>query len=111
MNLSNRRTINFTLSTGVGPDSGKNARSSWTNRYIIVLHNDVASPGTKSKDIEQLAGGRLGFIYEHAFKGFSIQMPEQAVAGFERNPNVTYVANMPSIDRPDHALQQESMGA
>jgi subtilisin family serine protease len=34
----------------------------------------------------------VGFIYRHALKGFSITVPQQAVAAIEMNPNVKYVA-------------------
>jgi len=60
-------------------------------RYIVVLHDDVDNPGEIGREIARLAGGRVGFIYENAIKGFSIQIPEQALAGVEKNPHVKYV--------------------
>jgi subtilisin len=62
------------------------------DRYIVVLHDHVQSPEAIGREIAQQAGGRLGYVYEYAIKGFSIQVPEQALEGIQRNPNVNYVA-------------------
>lgn len=59
--------------------------------YIVVLHDRVGPPATVSTEIAAQAGGQVGFIYEHALKGFSITVPPQAVAALERNPMVKYV--------------------
>ncbi|MGB5230955.1 MAG: S8 family serine peptidase [Desulfoprunum sp.] len=60
-------------------------------RYIVVLHDDEQLPATTARDIAGKVGGEVGFIYQHALKGFSITVPEQAVAGLEKNPRVKYV--------------------
>lgn len=61
-------------------------------RYIVVLHESVESPAAAASEIAGQVGGQVGFIYEHALKGFSIRVPAQAVAGLKRNPKVKYVA-------------------
>ena len=61
-------------------------------RYIVVLHESVESPAAAASEIAGQVGGQIGFIYEHALKGFSIRVPAQAVAGLKRNPKVKYVA-------------------
>ena len=59
------------------------------NRYIVVLNEDVVSPGASlnvrrsqvravAENLEQLHGGTLGFIYDTALKGFSIELPSEA---------------------------------
>jgi hypothetical protein len=60
--------------------------------YIVVLHDSVVSPAAVAREIAGQVGGEIGFIYEHALKGFSITLPAAAVAGLERNPKVKYVA-------------------
>jgi len=57
-------------------------------RYLVVL-----DPGTRSaeKVAEQAArahGGRVGYVYESALKGFSISLNEKAAQALARNPNV-----------------------
>jgi subtilisin len=60
--------------------------------YIVVLHDSVVSPAAAAREIAGQVGGEVGFIYEHALKGFSITVPAAAVAALERNPQVKYVA-------------------
>lgn len=68
-----------------------NAAPSEKVRYIVVLHEGVESPGKAAREIAAQVGGQVGYIYEHALKGFSIIVPTQAKAALERNPNVKYV--------------------
>src|SRR5512143_2132600 len=60
-------------------------------RYIVVLDETVESPAAAAREIAPQVGGQVGYIYEHALKGFSIQVPAQAVAALQRNPHVKYV--------------------
>ena len=60
-------------------------------QYIVVFHDGVAdAPGLARR----LAGGNGASVrhtYQHAIKGFSANMSEQAAAALARNPNVAYV--------------------
>ena len=60
-------------------------------RYIVVLRDGMESPAAAAREISGQVGGQVGFIYEHALKGFSIQVPAQAVSALQRNPHVKYV--------------------
>jgi subtilisin len=71
-------------------------------RYIVVFHDDVESHAAVAREIAGQVGAQVGFIYEHALKGFSIQAPAQAAAALERNPNVKYVES----DRVRYAFAQ-----
>ena len=62
------------------------------SRYIVVLHDDEPAPAVAAREIAGKVGGEVGFIYQYALKGFSIAVPEPAVAGLERNPRVKYIA-------------------
>jgi subtilisin len=68
------------------------ATSSALDSYIVVLHDNVDSPAAAAREIAQFVGGQVGFIYEHALKGFSIKLPPQAVGVLQMNPRVKYVA-------------------
>ena len=73
------------------------------NRYIVVLNDDVVSPGASlnvrrsrvravAENLAQLHGGMLGFIYDTALKGFSIELPNEAVAiALSKHPRVDWV--------------------
>ena len=74
-----------------------------SNRYIVVLNDDVVSPGASlnvrrsqvravAENLAQLHGGRLGFIYDTALKGFSIELPGEAAAvALSQNPRVDWI--------------------
>lgn len=59
--------------------------------YIVVLNDDETSPAAAARNIAAKVGGDVGFVYQHALKGFSITVPVQAVAGLRANPKVKYV--------------------
>ncbi len=60
--------------------------------YIVVLNERAASPAVAAREIAGQANGQVGFIYQHALKGFSISVPPQAAAALAKNPLVKYVA-------------------
>jgi subtilisin len=68
------------------------AASSELSRYIVVLHDREDAPAVAAREIVGEVGGQVGFIYEHALRGFSIIMPPQALTVLEKNPRVKYVA-------------------
>ena len=73
------------------------------NNYIVVLHDDVVSKTTPANvrrsqvsavadSFAQLHGGRIGFVYETALLGFSIELPNEAAAlAISRNRKVKFV--------------------
>lgn len=73
------------------------------NRYIVVLNDNVvssqASVATRRARVTSIANalarthaGKVGFVYETALKGFSIELPnEQAAIGISQNPQVKWV--------------------
>ena len=73
--------------TATPPDRG-----SW----IVVFHGNVGNPGAVANELAQRAGGQVGFVYEHALKGFSIELPAAAAAGLRNDPRVAFVeADLP----------------
>ena len=73
------------------------------NKYIVVLNDDVVSRtatvnirraqvSAVADNFAQLHGGKVGFIYETALIGFSMELPNEAAAlAISRNPRVKYV--------------------
>jgi subtilisin family serine protease len=73
------------------------------NRYIVVLNDDVvpsdAPLAVRRAQITAIANslaqahlGRVGFVYETALKGFSIELPNEAAAiAISQNPQVNWV--------------------
>ena len=72
------------------------------NKYIVVLNDDVVSGSAAktrrakvssvAKNMAGLHGGKVGFIYETAIKGFSVELPgEGAAVALSHNPQVKFV--------------------
>src|SRR5437867_6193429 len=60
-------------------------------RYIVVLHDRVVDPDAAATELGRRHGGHVGFVYQHALKGFSIELPARAAAALARDPRVAYV--------------------
>ena len=73
------------------------------NKYIVVLSDNVISdqdaPASRlaqataiANSLAQLHGGIVGFVYETALKGFSVELPDEAAAiALSQNPQVKFV--------------------
>jgi subtilisin family serine protease len=59
--------------------------------YIVVLESGIQNVPAVAADLARAHGGHLGFVYEHAIKGFSISMSAQAANSMARSPQVSYV--------------------
>lgn len=61
------------------------------DRYIVVLRDEVDDvPGVAAR-LAHAHGGVPEHVYQHALKGFSVAMPEQAVEALAHNPQVAYI--------------------
>jgi subtilisin family serine protease len=56
--------------------------------YIVVLRPGGPAPAEAANQIAGALGGTVGFVYQHAIRGFSIRIPAAAVEGLRRNPLV-----------------------
>ncbi len=61
------------------------------DQYIVVFKDDVRDVENTARRLAGAQGGRVGFVYQHAIKGFSVNLNAQAAAALGRNPNVAYV--------------------
>jgi subtilisin family serine protease len=82
---------------GNGNGNGEIRKSSRAikDHYIVVLDEeafrDRQDLPSVASDMARSAGGRLGHLYEHALKGFSIEMTEGRARALARDPRVLYV--------------------
>jgi aqualysin 1 len=63
------------------------------NSYIVVFDESVPA-GRVAAFAKQLArehGGKVGFIYQSALRGFSVELTEEQAEKLNRNPQVAYV--------------------
>ena len=71
--------------------------------YVVVFKDSVTAPGELARSQAEERGGKLGFVYSHAIKGYSVELPEQAVEGLRHNPQVDYVLR----DGPVELFEEE----
>jgi len=71
--------------------SGAAAAQTDTARYIVVLNDSVASPAAVAQKQSARSGGRLGHVYSHALKGYSVTLRKSEVSELAADPRVAYV--------------------
>lgn len=62
-----------------------------TERVIVVLRAAAGPPEEAAQGLANRHGGEVGFVYRHAIRGFTLELPAGAVAGLGRAPEVAYV--------------------
>ena len=79
-------------SDGAAPRRVRHERAA-AGSYIVVLKSGVAAAGVKAAAdrLTKLHGGQLTATYQHALKGFSVQLGERAAEALSRHPLVEYV--------------------
>ena len=80
----------------VAPDAaGKLHRSeqSIPNSYIVVFNDNVEGRrvAAEAEKLARAFGGTVGFTYEYALRGFSVELNEGQAVALSRNPLVAYV--------------------
>jgi subtilisin family serine protease len=83
------------------------------NSYIVVLNDDIVSSNASlavrrakirsvAETLAQAHGGKVGFIYETALKGFSIELLSEAAAiALSRNRHVKFVEEVGTFQPSD----------
>ncbi|GAA1338603.1 S8 family peptidase [Saccharothrix algeriensis] len=78
-----------------GPIVAESAPNAVQDSYIVVLKDDrLAGAAVRPKADDLLArygGGRIGFTYRSALKGFSVAMPARQAKRLAADPAVAYV--------------------
>lgn len=73
------------------PAIGTAAAAPSFEQVIVVLHDNVSQPDAVASELSRRHNGQVGFVYQHALKGFSIELPARAVAAIARDSRVDYV--------------------
>ena len=82
-------TMTFSL-TGGKVDNLADAQKV-PGHYIVVLKGSVADPAAVAKEMGSKHGLALGFIYSHALKGFSAEIPDAVLDKVKNDKRVNYV--------------------
>ncbi len=60
-------------------------------QYIVVLKEDVHDVHSTAQRLALKHGGKVGYVYTAALKGFSVKIPDAAATALSTDPAVAYV--------------------
>ena len=61
-----------------------------SDQFIVGVQAGV-DPQAAANAVARQNSGNVLYVYEHAFRGFALQVPSKAVEGIRRNPQVDFV--------------------
>jgi subtilisin family serine protease len=62
-----------------------------SGQYIVVFKDDVKDPKGLATQLTKDYSGQLLFSYTKAIKGFAAKIPDIAINGLKKNPNIKFV--------------------
>lgn len=78
--------------TPMAPLINENAPKRIPGQYIVVYKQGVASRSLQtSQERVRALGGKIGYVYTSALRGFSATLPDNAVRSLRQNPDVAYI--------------------
>lgn len=72
--------------------------------YVVMLESTVPSVPDVATSLARLHGGELGWVYNHALKGFSIEIDRAGALAISADPRVKLVEEDPVV----HAVATQS---
>jgi hypothetical protein len=90
----------------------RKVRKGIPEQYVVVLRDETAGSDVESlsDELARAHGGRRGFVYESALKGFSVRLPEAAARALSDDPRVDYVIEDGEISVSATQLNPPSWG-
>jgi subtilisin family serine protease len=73
------------------PPASSEASARLEGDYIVVFHDGVRNPDQVTDQLLEAFGGVVRFRYRSALKGFAATLPDAALGGISRNPNVSFI--------------------
>lgn len=77
--------------SGAQESKFQHSENAIANQYIVVLKDEVTEVESTSGSLASTYGGTVGFVYEHALKGFSLQTSESNAIALSNDSSVDYV--------------------
>lgn len=91
------------------PVYGAGAEKAISGRYIVVFRSDSEGHDVDAAaQASERAGGKVHYVYSHALRGFAANLPEGALQGLSRNPNVDYIEADQTISLDIETVQNVS---
>src|SRR5688572_23703000 len=91
MDMSRRALALLTALLLVSAMAPVAAASRSAGSYIVVFEDSVTDPRSVAREHANAQNARLGYVYQHALKGYSATMSEAAAERVSRDPRVAYV--------------------
>ncbi|HEX2196439.1 MAG TPA: S8 family serine peptidase [Actinomycetota bacterium] len=84
---------------GAGPRRGsiREAGKAVPGSYVVVLDDSVAVPAQAATALARIHGGEIGYVYNHALKGFSIEIDRAGALALSADPRVDLVEEDPVV--------------
>ena len=76
----------------VGSAAPGAAATTTTGNYIVVLTDSAGDAGVVASQHAAKYAAKVGFVYRHALKGYSVAMPAALVSALRADPRVALVA-------------------
>ena len=80
------------------------------DRYIVVFRGHVANPAAEAARVMRGSGGEIHHTYKYALRGFAATIPEPALNGIIRNPNVAWVEQDATVSKWEEIQQNATWG-
>ena len=102
------------------PDDAAAPANRIPDQYVVVLKPEATDVRGFARSMSRGKGDSLLFVYEHALKGFAVQLAPASVDALRKNPLVKQVlqdevgvadqsASLWSLDRADQRVEQGRM--
>jgi subtilisin family serine protease len=84
-------TVGTDPNTDLAPQASVSGGDAVPGQWIVVFHERVSDAPGLARQLVAAHGGTLRYTYQHALRGFSAELSDQAVEALGRNPNVAYI--------------------
>ncbi|HEX2295599.1 MAG TPA: S8 family serine peptidase [Actinomycetota bacterium] len=84
---------------GAAPPPGRivPAGAAVPGSYVVMLEPGVTSAGAVAAGLARVHGGEIGYVYNHALKGFSIEIDRAGARAVSADPRVAVVEEDPVV--------------
>lgn len=100
------------IGTGAQELKFRHTENAIPNQYVVVLNSETSQSlvNSTAQSLAATYGGTVGFVYDSALKGFSIQMTEAAAINLSNDTAVDYVSEDAVVSVSGTQLNPPSWG-
>jgi subtilisin family serine protease len=102
--------ISYGIKSLTGGGTVDSPQESNLKSYIVVFNNNVVNVKDEAIKLALATGGNISEIYNAALKGFSIDLPEKAIALLSKSSNIAYIEEDRTFYLSDYSIDSNSPG-